>query len=455
MLVIDPDTGNIIDANKAAADFYGWSIEELEQMRIQQINTLSPEAVKDEMEKARSSKGLVFEFRHRRADGSIRDVEVFSNKIEVKGKDVLYSLVHDITERKRLESMLHDSQALMTAIVESTSEMIWSVDSENFGLLTFNHGLSDYFFKLGISLQTGMRPEDMVPTEEFTRRWHGLYQRALSEGAYATEYIGIAGAAEMLLRFGILSRDGRVFGISVFGKDITERKRSDLELVSAQQRVKEAHRLAHIGTWDWVMEDDTGTWSDELYNIAGRDPSLPAPTYAEHSRVYAPASWDLLSSAVTRALTTGEPYSLELELVRPDGSTRWTNAFGGVKHDGNGKIIGLHGTLQDITERKRAEESLRKQDERYKRVIENIFKFIPEGILVFTDKLRLFNRNKTFDDIVRMYSAKLGYTEQELTELIFGEVKNKLAGEAGATIRIPKKKNEEREHRTDHSIKDP
>jgi hypothetical protein len=55
---------------------------------------------------------------------------------------------------------------------------------------------------------------------------------------------------------------------------------------------------------------------------------------------------------------------------------------------------------------------------------------------------------------VRIYSATLGYTEQELTELIVGEVKNKLAGEAGATIRIPKKKNEERENRTDHSIKD-
>ena len=108
MLVIDPDTGNIIDANKAAADFYGWSIEELEQMRIQQINTLSPEAVKDEMEKTRSSKGLVFEFRHRRADGSIRDVEVLSNKIKVNGKDILYSIVHDITERKLAEHRLKE-----------------------------------------------------------------------------------------------------------------------------------------------------------------------------------------------------------------------------------------------------------------------------------------------------------------------------------------------------------
>ncbi|MEI6758448.1 MAG: PAS domain S-box protein [Chlorobium sp.] len=102
-MLINPDTGNIVDANPAAAKFYGWSIEELRQMQMQQINILPPEAVKKEMEKCKLAKRNHFEFRHKRKDGSIRDVEVLSSGIKIAGRILLYSIIHDDTERKRLE----------------------------------------------------------------------------------------------------------------------------------------------------------------------------------------------------------------------------------------------------------------------------------------------------------------------------------------------------------------
>jgi len=105
-LVIDPDTGDIIDANEAAAKFYGWSVEQLKQMRIQQINTLPSEILNVELEKAKSHAQISFEFRHRIADGSIRDVEVFSNRIDISGKSFLYSIIHDITDRKEAQQAL-------------------------------------------------------------------------------------------------------------------------------------------------------------------------------------------------------------------------------------------------------------------------------------------------------------------------------------------------------------
>ena len=78
--------------------------------------------------------------------------------------------------------------------------MIWSVDSEHFGLLTFNRGLNEYFLsQRGIHLETGMRPEDLFPQGEFVQRWHMFYRRALDEGSLTIEYPVFAGTRTLRL----------------------------------------------------------------------------------------------------------------------------------------------------------------------------------------------------------------------------------------------------------------
>jgi PAS domain S-box-containing protein len=112
MLLIDPETARIVDANPAACSYYGWSHEELTRYKIDEINTLTSAEVHAEMERARSMQRNHFFFRHRRADGSIRDVEIYSGPITLNQKTFLYSIVHDITERKRMEEELLRAQKL-------------------------------------------------------------------------------------------------------------------------------------------------------------------------------------------------------------------------------------------------------------------------------------------------------------------------------------------------------
>lgn len=118
MLLIDPQTGDIVDANHSASRWYGWSREGLTSKNIFDINTLTPEETRHEMEMARKEKRNVFFFRHRRAGGDIREVEVYSGPIPFKGKQLLYSIVHDISTQKKMEEELRHNASRMQSQVE-------------------------------------------------------------------------------------------------------------------------------------------------------------------------------------------------------------------------------------------------------------------------------------------------------------------------------------------------
>jgi PAS domain S-box-containing protein len=102
-LVIEPETGAIVDANPAACEFYGYPRDILLAMHICDLNTLPPDQIQAEMQQARAEQRLCFFFQHRLASGEIRDVEVYSGPIDVRGKQLLFSIIHDITERKQAE----------------------------------------------------------------------------------------------------------------------------------------------------------------------------------------------------------------------------------------------------------------------------------------------------------------------------------------------------------------
>ena len=103
-MILNPDTGEIVEVNEAAEKFYGWTAAELCRKRIQEINTLSPAEVKAEMAQAMRQERIHFEFRHRLASGDIREVAVFCSPVDIDGVPMLYSVIHDITARKQAES---------------------------------------------------------------------------------------------------------------------------------------------------------------------------------------------------------------------------------------------------------------------------------------------------------------------------------------------------------------
>ncbi len=136
MLIINPDSGFIIEANRAATRFYGWTLEELRTMRIEEIITRTPEQIKFFLERSWIEDKNALLFRHRRADQSIRDVEVYSSTIVISGETLLYTVVHDITERLRHETATAFYISLLEVIDTMSIKQLLQMTLDKAELLT-------------------------------------------------------------------------------------------------------------------------------------------------------------------------------------------------------------------------------------------------------------------------------------------------------------------------------
>jgi len=177
---------------------------------------------------------LVDEIRYRRRDGRFLDAitTLIYNPEPATRPGLVFGFVQDITERKRMENALQESRANLSALIESTQDLIWSVDLE-WRLLTFNRALNDHFRKnYGSEARLGATSREFLPPER-AAKWPGLYQKAIQMGAYIVEY-GLPDGRTIEMAFHPIFRNQEVFGVSVFGKDITERKRAEQEILTLE-----------------------------------------------------------------------------------------------------------------------------------------------------------------------------------------------------------------------------
>lgn len=120
MLLIDPENASIVDANPAAIAYYGWNLKELTAKKITDINVLTKDQVFQEMQRAKMEQRRHFFFKHCLSNGDLRDVEVFSGPIVFQKKSLLFSIIHDITDRIRAEQ---EREKLINELQEALKEI--------------------------------------------------------------------------------------------------------------------------------------------------------------------------------------------------------------------------------------------------------------------------------------------------------------------------------------------
>ena len=163
MLIVEPKSGKIRDANSAAAKFYGWSRDTILAMNINQINTMTADEMKMELDKKARLKRNYFEFKHRKSDGSYADVEEYTGPINKYGNRLLYSIIHDVTDQVRARHELEVSENRFRSLVERAPYAIFIETERRFAYL---NGLANQLFGIqsseeliGTSIKARFHPD--------------------------------------------------------------------------------------------------------------------------------------------------------------------------------------------------------------------------------------------------------------------------------------------------------
>jgi PAS domain S-box-containing protein len=175
-------------------------------------------------------------------------------------------------------------------------------------------------------------------------------------------------------------------------QDITDRKRMEQVLRESEEALREAQRVAQVGSWTQDVQTNELTWSDEMYRIHSRDPNLGPPSSDELARLFTTESWERLTAAREAALQTGHVADHDLELIRPDGSHRWIYARGEVETDESGRPVRFRGIAQDITERRRANEELQNSEVKYRTLVETT----GTGYLIIDSQGKVLDANQEY-----------------------------------------------------------
>jgi PAS domain S-box-containing protein len=345
--------GCILEVNEAYCLMSGYSADELLSMRISDLEAVEDTGRTNEhMGKVVVNWSDRFESKHRRKDGAIFDVEVsVQYRPENNGRCICF--LRDITERKQAEDELRKNELRYRQYIINAPYGVF-VTNEKGQYIQVNPAacrITGYEEQelLAMSIPN-LLPEEIL--DDGLRHFQRLVARGESSGELP--FLHKNGEKRWWSVTAVKISDTRFLG---FSNDITARKRGEEALKRERLMLARTERIAHVGSWEWDIATDTVTWSDELFRIFQRDPREGAPSFAEHPALYHPDDIVRLRQAVEAAVSKGTPYEFELRAFRKDGQTRICKAHGFSEMGQTGKAVRLFGSLQDITERKKAEES--------------------------------------------------------------------------------------------------
>lgn len=355
--------GKVVEVNDACCHMLGYSREELLTLSLQQIDaTESAEETREHIRKIIENGYERFEVRHRRKDGTIIDVEVSTTFLSAS--DHFLAFIRDIGERKRTEEALRESEERFRLAMEATSDGVW-----DWNIATDTGYFSPSYYRmlghepgaLPATVQTWLdhlHPEDreravranMDCVEGKTQSFQAEFRMRTRDGKWRW----ILGRGSAVTR----DAEGRALRLIGTHQDITDRKVAEEALRNRERLLRDAQRIGHLGTYDYDITVDRWESSPELDSIFGISASHPKDFRSWLALIH-PGHRQRMETYFLSLLSEKHWFDMEYKIIRPsDGEERWLYGTGEFTFDDDGRPVRMIGTIQDITDRKQAEEAI-------------------------------------------------------------------------------------------------
>jgi len=353
MLFIESETGNIKEANPAASQFYGYSIHEMKEMNIGQINQLSPDEIRSVIQRIKTEQQKSFEFQHRLKNGEIRTVEVRSTPIDMGGRQIMFSIVHDITERRLAEEALRESEEIFRQFMNYSPVHIFIKDAQSRSVR-----LSRNFEQMlgrPINELLGKTMDELFPSD--------LARRIVADDQKILKQCQVIEADEELnrrwyttIKFPIQIA-GKPLYLGGFTMDITARRQAEENLRNSEARL----RCITESMSDFILEVDRDRRVMFCNHfVSGLDPARVIDH--DFSIWVAEEYREMTLQKHENVFVTGEPESYETLGLGPNGEMRWyMTVVSPIVISSQTERAVL--VTRDITDRKTAETDLQKAKE--------------------------------------------------------------------------------------------
>ncbi|NOS81181.1 MAG: PAS domain S-box protein [Nitrospira sp.] len=381
---IDSHKGRFVQVNRRYCEILGMT--EAEILATTFIAITHPDDLQGDLDNmARLWRGEIRSFsmekRLVRKDGRIIWINLNVAPLWEPGEQATYhiAIVDDITDRKRAEESRHEMNVALANAMPGIARL-----SSDGRYLEVNEAYAGVL---------GYDPSELIGSD-WARTVHSNY-RSKVEAAYATMLQEGKGEIEALavrkdgstfwkqiLMVKIVNRKGRHLGHHCFMRDITERKELERIQREQQERLALAMEIAELATWDWNIQTNQVTWSENCEQVKRLPPGTFDGTFEAYQRLVHPDDLPELLRQIEQALTQGVPYHTEHRIIPPSGEVQWVEGNGRVYRTETGQPIRMVGTVWNVTESKQAEEALIRSEQQMRTVLDAL----PVGVW-FTDQL--------------------------------------------------------------------